>query len=288
MQLRERHLSDEELVLAADGELGSRTRRGHAHLESCIQCRKKAAKFESVIAQVAHGQRDSLDSELPPIAGPRAMLRARLSAMSTSPDSALSQDWLFLHWLKAAISLAVVAMIAVLAALMAHRTPSAVVTGSAEGDIRPIRAFTPGIARQVSLDRVCSLSHEEVIKQVSPLQRQKVFEEYGIPLDQADKYEVDYLVTPGLGGDDDIRNLWPEPYNSAGWNAHVKDALEERLHELVCSRQLDLSEAQKAIATDWIAAYAKYVRASPSNTLEFRRTAPLLIATSIFARISPW
>jgi hypothetical protein len=42
------------------------------------------------------------------------------------------------------------------------------------------------------------------------------------------------------------------------WNSRVKDALEERLHEMVCSGQLDLTTAQHDIATDWIAAYRKY------------------------------
>jgi hypothetical protein len=71
-------------------------------------------------------------------------------------------------------------------------------------------------------------------------------------------YEVDYLITPALGGDDDIRNLWPQPYVSTVWNARVKDALEDRLRDMVCRGQLDLAEAQRDISTDWIAAYKKY------------------------------
>jgi hypothetical protein len=73
-------------------------------------------------------------------------------------------------------------------------------------------------------------------------------------------YEVDYLITPALGGADDIRNLWPQSYVSTAWNARVKNALEDRLRDLVCRGQLDLGEAQREIATDWIAAYKKYVR----------------------------
>ena len=34
------------------------------------------------------------------------------------------------------------------------------------------------------------------------------------------------------------RALWPEPYISRIWNAHVKDALEERLHEMVCASEI--------------------------------------------------
>jgi hypothetical protein len=38
----------------------------------------------------------------------------------------------------------------------------------------------------------------------------------------------------------------------------VKDALEDRLHSMVCEGKLDLRTAQRDIATDWIAAYKKY------------------------------
>ena len=75
---------------------------------------------------------------------------------------------------------------------------------------------------------------------------------------RADLFEVDYLVTPELGGAEDIRNLWPQPYEATLWNAHVKDALEDRLHEMVCSGEIDLATAQHDIATDWISAYKKY------------------------------
>jgi hypothetical protein len=88
--------------------------------------------------------------------------------------------------------------------------------------------------------------------------RQEVFQEYGIVNARADDYEIDYLIAPGLGGVEDIHNLWPEPYRSRTWNARVKDTLEERLHELVCAGRLDLATAQHEIATDWIAAYKKY------------------------------
>jgi len=87
--------------------------------------------------------------------------------------------------------------------------------------------------------------------------RKQVFQEYGIPGAKPEAYEVDYLVTPALGGADDLRNLWPHSY-SATWNARVKDELEDRLREMVCSGNLDLTEAQREIAENWIAAYKKY------------------------------
>ena len=89
------------------------------------------------------------------------------------------------------------------------------------------------------------------------LQR-KVFEEYGISGAEPRGYEVDYLITPALGGADDIHNLWPQSYSATIWNARVKDALEDRLHELVCRGDVDLTTAQREISRDWISAYKKY------------------------------
>jgi hypothetical protein len=41
--------------------------------------------------------------------------------------------------------------------------------------------------------------------------------------------------------------------------------LEDRLHALVISGKLDLETAQREIATDWIAAYKKYIGPSPDS-----------------------
>jgi hypothetical protein len=88
-----------------------------------------------------------------------------------------------------------------------------------------------------------------------------VFQEYGLQGADPRAYEVDYLVTPALGGADDIHNLWPHSYSATAWNAQVKDALEDRLREMVCDGSLDLADAQREIAANWIAAYKKYFHA---------------------------
>jgi len=102
------------------------------------------------------------------------------------------------------------------------------------------------------------MPREEIVREVPPPLREKILQEYGIKNARAGDYEIDYLITPGLGGAEDIHNLWPEPYASSVWNAHTKDTLEEHLHELVCAGKLDLSTAQRDIATDWIGAYKRY------------------------------
>jgi hypothetical protein len=259
------HLSDDELLLAADGEPG---RKALPHLETCPRCRARAAQFESTIADLAHAQRNALDSALPSIAGPRALLRARMSELSR-PDAGIWTRLFFpARLLARTAGAAALVAVAAFAGLVAMRHSRAALPPppllSSDAGVLPNRAFTPGAARQAALAEVCALPHEEVVSVVPESQRRKVLEEYGIPAGHAGDYELDYLITPGLGGDDDIRNLWPQPHRAA-WNADAKDILEERLHQMVCSHQLDLSVAQQAIATDWIAAYKKYVETVPPN-----------------------
>src|ERR1700691_3974566 len=81
------HLSDQELLLATDGELP--TRRGaqvHAPLAACWGCRARMAEIEGTIADFARAHRQTLDPQLPPIAGPRALLRAQLAELASKPQ----------------------------------------------------------------------------------------------------------------------------------------------------------------------------------------------------------
>lgn len=73
-------------------------------------------------------------------------------------------------------------------------------------------------------------------------------------------YEEDHLIPLVLGGAPyDPRNLWPEPRDPAdGWGAGRKDDLEAILADLVCEGQLPLIDAQRAMASDWIAAYRRF------------------------------
>jgi hypothetical protein len=72
-------------------------------------------------------------------------------------------------------------------------------------------------------------------------------------------FEEDHLISLELGGSPtSVKNLWPEPYSSA-YGARIKDKIENKLHALVCSHQITLVVAQKAIANNWYAAYLKYI-----------------------------
>lgn len=85
---------------------------------------------------------------------------------------------------------------------MARRNPQAVAVTI------PNPALTPGATVLLSERQVCAQTNVKN-KLVPMTLQQRVFEEYGIRAAQPEAYEADYLITPALGGADDIRNLWP-------------------------------------------------------------------------------
>ena len=70
------------------------------------------------------------------------------------------------------------------------------------------------------------------------------------------EHELDFLITPELGGIADRRNLWPERYASRMERSRQRH-LEQLLPQLVCHGTLALATAQHEIADDWIVAYKK-------------------------------
>ena len=123
----------------------------------------------------------------------------------------------------------------------------------------PIRAFTPGATGPYSVQALCT-GRPPARQPIPSSLRRAVLRQYGMEEVANGDYELDYLITPELGGIADQRNLWPERYASGVWNARVKDDLEDLLPQLVCAGSLDLATAQRDMADNWIAAYRKYFR----------------------------
>jgi hypothetical protein len=246
MKFHDRHVSDQDLLRELEGELSSRRRvvvRGH--LEGCWKCRTRYHEFDAAIADFV---RLNQESGLPPGDPPRAMLKARLAEISAEEGTGAGS----FSTLGMILALTAAASVLLAVAWLPVRSsrPATVVS-------TPDSKLTPGATLLVSRRQVCSQSNPNN-KMVPAMLQRRVFDEYGIRGADPRAYEVDYLVTPALGGADDIRNLWPHSYSATVWNAHVKDALEDRLREMVCEGAVDLTAAQQEIATNWIAAYKKY------------------------------
>jgi hypothetical protein len=129
--------------------------------------------------------------------------------------------------------------------------------------ILPDPKLTPGDTFDVSAQDVCISGYTKKVRNVPAEMKREVYEEYGVASHDPGDYEVDHLIPLELGGSNSIKNLWPESHRTSPWIAQVKDQLEGKLHELVCSGQLDLKAAQQAIASNWIEAYKAYVSPNP-------------------------
>ena len=249
------HPTMEELLLSADGELSRRDlRRIHNHLVACWVCRTKMSDIEGTIATVVKIHHETLDAQLPPAVGPRALLKARMAELSAAPGD----GWHFPLPFRSAIYAYALALLLMLGSAFLYWRLSPSTNPSFNTGLLPNHRLTPGATRSVSLEAICASQQDEVVRPVSGTLQKAVFQEYGMRNARPENYEVDYLITPGLGGSDDIRNLWPEPRYDSTWNSAVKDQLEDYLHRSVCDGQVDLATAQKDVASDWIAAYKRY------------------------------
>ncbi|MGA3190581.1 MAG: hypothetical protein ABSF22_26040 [Bryobacteraceae bacterium] len=248
----DQHLPDQQLLLDVEGELSPHEERlARAHLSGCWKCRARRQELENAITGFVRVYQREFDEKLPPAAGPRALLKAHLAELSAN-GVRRGAGWF--TYPRAFASAAALCCLLAFGFMMERQSASRrhVLIVSI-----PDSRLTPGATLLASRPAVCA--QENIKNKAVPVALQrKVFEQYGITGADPRAYEVDYLVTPALGGADDIHNLWPHSYAHTVWNARVKDALEDRLRDMVCDGSIDLAEAQTEIASNWIAAYKKY------------------------------
>lgn len=253
------HLSDEEILQFIDHELpADRAKRLREHMAACPKCRARQASIEGTLNTLS----EFYTSE-----------QVELGSMTTRSRTLLQEKLVedrkshsFWHRSVAVGRLPIAAaMVLVFIGLAFYGgrkiwTGKPSVSSPQEEAIVPNRSLTPGAVRAVTLKEICSSADDNLDPTVPSSTERAVLREYGLSSNGPSRnYQIDYLVNPQLGGTNDIRNLWPEPYSDARWNAQAKDELERHLHQMVCARAVDLAVAQREIATDWIAAYKKYV-----------------------------
>jgi hypothetical protein len=126
--------------------------------------------------------------------------------------------------------------------------------------LRPDPTLTPGDTLPVTKADICVPGYSKKVRNVPSGVKKQAYARYGIAQRATGEFEVDHLISLELGGSNSIRNLWPESYMTHPWNAHVKDVVENALHKQVCDGTMSLHDAQRAIASDWIAAYRRLLR----------------------------
>ncbi len=121
----------------------------------------------------------------------------------------------------------------------------------------PDRSCTPGAidpaVTQANIQRtICQSGYTETVRppesQTEAFKWHEAAPAYGLP--QGTEGELDHLVSLELGGDNDAANLWIEQ----GSIPNAKDSVENALHRALCSGQVRLAAAQKAISRNWTTA----------------------------------
>lgn len=136
--------------------------------------------------------------------------------------------------------------------------PVLLLAPTAFGADLPDHRLTPGAVLTTDATVVCAPGYAGSVRNVPQAEKNQIYAEYKITSHRPGEFEIDHLISLELGGSNDPKNLWPQSYLTKPWNAHVKDKLEDKLHEEVCAGRLLLLSAQSMISTDWIAAYKKY------------------------------
>jgi hypothetical protein len=129
----------------------------------------------------------------------------------------------------------------------------------------PNSTLTPGavdkhVTQANIAQTICTAGYTKSVRNVSTKTKAKVYAAYGISKKDRTGYVIDHLVPLELGGSNDVKNLWPEPKTGEGTNSASKDAVEDLLNALVCSRSNGaalLAVAQLFIAADWRTAVTK-------------------------------
>jgi len=109
---------------------------------------------------------------------------------------------------------------------------------------------TPGGSVAITLDVLCAKDYPEGARDVSAATKREVYAMYGVKNPRSGEYQIDHLIPLGLGGSNDISNLWPEPLSPyPGYKE--KDVAERKLHELVCNGKMPLASAQYMMSHNW-------------------------------------
>lgn len=250
------HPADHELLLAGDRELpAARQASVDAHVSACADCAARLRRMDVTLSCVQDVYHEAFDRGAASSADARARLERSLTALGGWERAWPTRLRRAVVTSPAWAVVGVAAMTLLLATWLAR--PDGIIGGSrVTAGERPSVTLTPGAVAPLSANQLCA--GERPSRRVAFSTRQAVLASYRMAHIDPDAYELDALITPELGGTTDAANLWPQLYSSPVWNARVKDELELLLPTLVCRGEVDLAQAQREIATDWIAAYQHY------------------------------
>jgi hypothetical protein len=97
---------------------------------------------------------------------------------------------------------------------------------------------------------ICVSGYTKNVRDVSQKTKKIVYSMYGVLSHQTGEWEMDHIIPLTLGGDNDIKNLYPQPlFPKPGFRQ--KDVCESCLNDKVCGGQMTLMDAQVIMARNW-------------------------------------
>ena len=125
----------------------------------------------------------------------------------------------------------------------------------------PDRELTPGAVTTTDANDVCEVQPHSTVPQLSPALQTAVYTAYGYTSpDAVHKHTLDWLVPYNLGGAGVEANIWPAA--TAGTGFYQKIQTDEILRQMVCRRDLTLTQAKTSLETNWYSAWLRYVVAT--------------------------
>jgi hypothetical protein len=181
--------------------------RARKHLAGCQTCRARFARIEQTDA--FDPRWTDADRPLPPAAPARARLATRMAEGSAPSAPSLAffavPNWMpDRRWLYGAV----VVVLALASGLMLSGQRDLAVTVPTGGDdvfLLPRADLTPGATASVTLHDICGPDRYGRTQPIPATVHQTIFTRYGADYRQAAEYELDYLITPELGGVSNVR-----------------------------------------------------------------------------------
>ena len=123
--------------------------------------------------------------------------------------------------------------------------------------VYPDPLLTKGsVFENLSVETLCSKDYTRQARKVPSSLKAEVYKRYGI--EKTANLVIDHFVNLGIGGDNKIENLWPQPIRqSQGLGSRQKDEVENYLRKKICSGMISISDAQDLVKTDWAKVYRK-------------------------------
>ena len=125
----------------------------------------------------------------------------------------------------------------------------------------PKKSLSPGAVVTTDTNTVCNLSPAATSHPIPPSLQQASLDAYGYTNPSVqNKYLVTFVVPLSLGGAMSQANIWPAAVQGTGFFELIQ--LDHILKLQVCRRFITLKQAQRALESNWYAAWLKYVVAT--------------------------